>query len=145
MRRLLRHWLVLTIVAMMLGAILLMRAPFLGWQVHTVVSSSMVPELNVGEVVVTRQVEPASVDMGDIIVFSSPMNGEMLCHRVIEVIDVNGEGCLFFRTKGDANQRPDAFLVPAQNVLGRVQFHTPVLAHVSSAMRSPLALIMLCV
>jgi signal peptidase len=48
----------------------------------------------------------------------------MITHRVIGI----GEGAyLHFITRGDANDKPDPFIVPASNVVGRVWFCLPLL------------------
>jgi len=139
MRLLARHSRIFIIILLMLVAIFFMRAPHMGWRVHTVVSGSMQPVLEVGEVAVTKQVDPATIREGDIIAFHYPTNGQLICHRVI---GVKGSSSLYFHTKGDANERPDAQFIPAENVVGKVRFHTPLLAHISSAVRSPMALVM---
>jgi signal peptidase len=141
-RRFAKYSGVLIVILVMLVAILAMRGSWMGWQVHTIVSSSMDPELKVGEVVVTREVDPYTVATGDIVTFQSPIDGRLVCHRVV---DIREDSLRYFQTKGDANQRPDAFLVPAESILGCVQFHTSLIAHATSAIRSPLALVMLCV
>ena len=142
MRLLARHSGILVITLAMLAGVFVMHGPVLGWQVHTVVSGSMCPELQVGETVITRQVDPATIEPGDIITFRSPTDDRPICHRVVET---KGDGPLYFRTKGDANSIPDLFLVSAERVTGSVRFHTSVLAHITSAVKSPLAFVLLCV
>lgn len=140
MKFLRKHSVVLITMLLMLMAVVVMRAPFLGWQLHTVVSASMSPVLQVGEVVVTKQVDPTTIEVGDIITFRSPIDGQLVCHRVI---GINQNERLYFQTMGDANKRPDLFQVPAENVAGVIRFHSSILAQIGDVVRSPLSLIML--
>ena len=53
---------------------------------HPVSSESMVPTLNVGDLIVVRGVDPGSVTVGTVIVFHSPRNYDMLIvHRVVGI------------------------------------------------------------
>ena len=88
-----------------------------------VYSSSMEPAMPKGSLAAMSPVEPASLRVGDIIAYYHPRYPNItVSHRIIEVID--GES-LGFQTKGDANEVPDPFVVPAENVVGRVTWHIP--------------------
>jgi signal peptidase I len=63
-------------------------------------------------------------------------------HRIVEVVE--GEN-LGYRTKGDANQDPDPFITPHQNLIGKVVFHLPFFGHFNNFARSQLGLIILIV
>ncbi len=126
----------------MIAGIFLMRGPVLGWRMHTIVSGSMYPELRIGEVVVTQQVEASRVSTGSIIAFYSPVDGQLICHRVIDIL---AAGDLLFRTKGDANAYPDVFLVPAESVVGEVRYSTSILAQISETIRSPFSPFMIAI
>ena len=141
MKRLARHSAVLTMIAMMLVGIFMMRVPCAGWRIHTVVSGSMEPVLKVGEVVVTRQVDPTNIQKGDIIAFRYPVDGRLVCHRVI---GLRGGDMLYFETKGDANEHPDQRFIRYDMVEGRVQFHTSWLAHVADVLQHPARFALLC-
>jgi len=90
--------------------------------VMVVPSWSMAPTLNVGDLILVVGVDPASVSVGDIIVFNVPSPHDRytpspIVHRVIEVNVEGGE--VYFRTKGDNNPSADAWRVPAENLIGR--------------------------
>jgi len=71
-----------------------------------VMSESMVPTINVGDILIVRGVPPEEVEIGDIIVFTPPwFSGESIVHRVIDKFEINGT--LFFVTKGDNNPVAD--------------------------------------
>lgn len=110
--------------------VLLIVATALGWRIGGVVSGSMDPDLGVGELVVTKQLEPNSIKSGDIIAFKSPTDPKtIITHRVIGIVGHEGDG-ISFQTKGDANRSPDSFLVPDENVEGRVAFHLPYIGYI---------------
>ena len=69
---------------------------------YVVSSGSMVPELNVYDILVVQANDPfESVRLGDIIVFDRPSGSErVIVHRVVSIID---EDPYTLRTKGDAN------------------------------------------
>jgi signal peptidase len=127
------------IILLMTTAVLTFLAPRFGWSVDTVFSGSMEPQLKVGGVVVTRPVEAGDIMVGDIITFYSPLNEKLTSHRVIAV----GDGSpLNFQTKGDANEDADPFVVPAQNVVGKICFHIPYLGFAAQFVRSPLGILL---
>lgn len=99
---------------------------------YVVLSSSMSPAMEAGDVVFVAEVPPERIEEGDVITFEPPAgHGEYgtdrVTHRVVEVVE-RDDG-LYFRTQGDANEEPDRALVPAKNVVGRVSIHVPELGH----------------
>ena len=94
----------------------------------TVESSSMIPTLNIGDVVIIVGVGPEDIKVGDIIVYNKvslmpskksailPLKTPII-HRVIGIVKV--EDKVFFITKGDANIAKDSWYVPPEGVLGK--------------------------
>lgn len=102
----------------------------LRWEV--VVSPSMTPTLIVGDIVVSRAVDPLVIEVGDIIVFKDPRGGPIpIVHRVIAKYD--GENVRFI-TKGDYNPAPDPWIVYGNMVLGRYIFKIPQLGKVKAVL-----------
>jgi signal peptidase len=127
------------IILLMAAAALTFLAPHFGWRVDTVSSGSMEPQLKVGGVVVTRPVEAEDIKAGDIITFHSPLSEELTSHRVIAVEEGSS---FYFQTKGDANEDVDPFVVPAQNVVGKICFHVPYLGYATQFVKTPLGLLL---
>lgn len=114
-------------------------SPKVGWEVDAVYGGSMEPAIKLGSLVVIRPVEPATVSEGDVITYrSGTESNTVTTHRVIEVLP--SDGSLMFRTKGDANEDPDAYTVPAENVVGRVWMSVPYAGYFTDFVRSPLGL-----
>ncbi len=95
------------------------------YPLEAVVSASMYPTLQVGDLIVVQGgVEPDQIvagtpPIGDIIVFHKPNNwDELIVHRVVE--KYRKDGSWFFITKGDNNQVKDPYPVPEKNVVGKV-------------------------
>ncbi|MFB6143458.1 MAG: signal peptidase I [Halorientalis sp.] len=96
---------------------------------YVVLSDSMSPTIEAGDVVVVRPTDPAAIEEGDIITFSAARQGgpDRVTHRVVAVRET-AEGRVF-RTKGDANEEPDPEPVPAEAVVGTVWVTIPLVGH----------------
>ena len=127
------------VIVLMTAAVLALLAPRFGWRVDAVFSGSMDPRLKVGGLVITRPVEAKDIKVGDTITFYSPLDKKLTSHRVIAVVE---DSSLHFRTKGDANEDPDPFIVPVQNVVGKVCFHIPYLGYVTQFVKTPLGFVL---
>jgi signal peptidase len=120
-------------------ALLGVATPFLAFTVPALVgashsyveaSSSMAPAIEEGDAVFVETVNPDTIGRGDIITFrpseaAGLPSSTVVTHRVVAVSDRSGER--YFRTKGDANDAPDAGAVPAGRVVGRVKHTVPYL------------------
>ncbi len=105
-----------------------------GWQLNPVISSGMSPTFNEGHMAVVEQVAPRAVDTGDIIIYRSPLDGQLTAHRVVEIVETKHG--LFFRTQADNRDRPDPYLVVPENVTGRTKFQVPVMGHMVNFART---------
>jgi signal peptidase len=95
---------------------------------YVVLSGSMEPEISPGDAVVVQSVDPASVEAGDVITYKRGSDAEPVTHRVVEVVQQDGERA--FRTQGDANEDPDPSPVAAETLVGEVWFTIPLVGHV---------------
>jgi len=108
---------------------------------HAVVSESMVPTLQVGDLLVVQGVVDASEinaapETGDVIVFRKPTDpSEFIVHRAIDKI--HGGDQWFFITQGDNNPGPDSWKVPESDVIGRVVGRVPLLGYLKIFLGSP--------
>jgi len=131
---------IVLVVILMTMVVLALLAPHFGWRADTVLSGSMEPALPVGCVQVTKPVKPEDIKVGDIITFRSTTNGKLISHRVAAV---EQDASCQFRTKGDANEDVDPYLVPAENVVGRVCFKVAHIGYVVEYLKSPIGFILL--
>ena len=107
-----------------------------------VLTDSMYPEIQSGDLIICRSVAAEEVKVGDVIAFVDPEgNGvSLVTHRVIE-IETGPEGERLLRTQGDANNIADPTPVPAENLLGRYVRRIPGLGNVVMFMQSTPGLI----
>lgn len=99
---------------------------FAGYEVYEVVSGSMEPEIPVGSVVYVKHAAPEDIAEEEVIAFWS--GSSAVVHRVMQNKMVEGE----FVTKGDANAAEDLRAVPYSELIGRVEYHFPVVGRLMS-------------
>jgi signal peptidase len=135
----------IAVVALLLGAVVtitVLAVPSLigAEESYVVLSGSMEPELQTGDVVVVHSVSPAEVQEGDIITFRRNGGGDAgddrVTHRVIEKRTTD-DGVVY-RTKGDANEEPDPTPVSHSQVIGEVWFHIPLVGRLLFFIKRPL-------
>jgi len=106
------------------------------YPVLVVVSGSMVPTLETGDLIVVRGVNPREITVGTIIVFHSPRDYEtLIVHRVYGLEQKGDE--IYFRTKGDYNPRPDDWIIPANYVIGVFIARIPYVGVIVMRLREP--------
>ncbi len=97
-----------------------------GFMLFRVVTGSMEPTIPVGALLITRQVDISTVELGDIICFrtqEAAIWGKIVTHRVVELLE-NADGSLLLVTQGDANIVADNYFVTQSNFVGKVVWHT---------------------
>jgi signal peptidase I len=104
-----------------------------GYKPMTVLTGSMTPKINPGDVIIDKSINSKGIKVGDVITYKVS-DGMLITHRVIEVI--NKEGKLGFKTKGDANNVDDNNLVTEEQLVGRYSFRIPYAGYVSNFARS---------
>jgi len=133
-------------------AILATEYPFLA-----VATPSMVPTLNVGDLIIVQGISNFSEvhvapygtsNPGDIIVFHSPKKpGDLIVHRAIYKFNINGTW--YFKTKGDHNTVADNWnlpngtrlpegAVPQQYVVGKVIYVIPWIGYIALKIKTPI-------
>jgi signal peptidase len=103
-----------------------------GYRYYTVLTPSMEPTYSVGDVVIVKLAGADQIEQGDVITFN-PSSGSdaYLTHRVTEKLtDYEGSGVTCFKTKGDANDTEDSFLIDSSRVVGTVAFSIPAIGYI---------------
>ena len=80
---------------------------------YTVMSGSMNPAIRPGDLVIVKEMGPATINIGDVVTVKS--DEFIYTHRVVEKLEHS-----LFRLKGDANEDPDPALVEASQIIGKV-------------------------
>lgn len=109
-----------------------------------VLTDSMYPEIEGGDLVICNTIDSKDVKKGDIISFFDPAgNGtSIVTHRVVEIIEENGE--IYFRTKGDNNNAEDRMLVTSNSLVGVYKTSIAGVGNIAMFMQSTTGLV-LCV
>lgn len=102
---------------------------------YVVLSGSMEPAIETGDVVLVKDVDTDTIGEGDVITYVRSGEETPTTHRVISVEESDGERS--FRTQGDANEDPDASPVPAEQVNGVIIFTIPYIGHVVEFANTP--------
>ena len=120
---------ILLVIALLLPATL---SKVMGYEVYNVISGSMEPVIPEGSMVFVKPTEWQEIESGDVIAFQT--GASVTTHRVMRVHSFEGE----FITKGDANETEDISPIPFDSLIGRVEYHVPVLGEVTALLASPL-------
>lgn len=107
-----------------------------------VLTDSMYPEIQGGDLIFCRQTAPETVKVGDVICFFDPDgNGTSTVTHRVTLITETEEGELAFETKGDANSMTDRIPVPASKLVGVYQSRIPGFGKVAMFMQTTVGLI----
>ena len=133
-------WLVRGVMGLAVLAFLFLAVGphLLGYRTMTMLTSSMSPEIDPGDVTVVTPIAISEVTEGMVITYHKPIEDHSLVtHRVVSV--VNGpDGTVQVQTKGDANTAVDPWIATLQgDTAYEVRAVVPELGHVIQALRAP--------
>lgn len=125
-------WVVLfAAVAVLAVAVVVPR--LFGATPYSILSGSMQPSLEPGDLIVVRPTEIDDIGVGSVITYQIESGQPTVAtHRVVAIGWRDGERVV--RTQGDANNTPDAEWVRAVQIKGEVWYHAPFLGHLHSAL-----------
>ena len=102
--------------------------------IFEVASESMVPDYEIGDVIVVKKVDASTLNIGDDITYlgkESNLRGLTITHRIINKREDNGE--YYFVTKGIANPIEDPE-ISSSDIYGKVIYHTILFSFVGRLM-----------
>ncbi|MBR1802568.1 MAG: signal peptidase I [Clostridia bacterium] len=91
-----------------------------GFKQYMVLTGSMEPNYNIGDLIIVKEVKENELNVGDVITYSIGNGMETISHRIISI--TNSDGAVQYQTKGDNNNSPDTDLVSYNQVQGRLVF-----------------------
>ena len=103
-----------------------------------VLSGSMEPTINMGDLVVTAPITSNAIKVGDIVAFYDGKEFP-ITHRVINITEGG------FITKGDANEDPDPMVRSGSSVVGKIAFWVPFAGYLVYFARGIYGLIILII
>ncbi len=110
----------LAFLVMLLGIVSIKKGKIMkifGYSYSVVVSGSMEPEIEVGDIIFFKDYNYEELEVDDIIIFYNPEEEKNICHRVKEITE---EGII---TKGDNNMFEDSFIVKEEDLIGKITKH----------------------
>ncbi|RBY86937.1 signal peptidase I [Blastococcus sp. TF02A-26] len=110
----------------------------LGYRTMTMLTGSMAPNIEAGDVVVSTPLAVEDVEVGMVISYHIPIDDHrVVTHRVIEV-DRTADGTVAVRTQGDANDAPDPWTaVLSGDTAYQMQAVVPELGNLITVLRDP--------
>ncbi len=133
-------WLVrgLVALAVLTFALLAVGPHVLGYRTMTMLTGSMAPEINPGDVTIVTPIAVSEVTEGMVITYHRPIeNHSLVTHRVISV-EQAADGTVTIQTKGDANDAADPWTATLDgDTAYRVRAVVPELGHLIQALRPP--------
>lgn len=105
----------------------------LGFKPFVVLSNSMHPTFNRGDVVVIVKQNPRELVRGEVIAFENPKEKDVV-HRIDEIYVQ--DDMYKFRTKADNNTQRDYWLIEESKVFGKLQFTIKYVGHIVLFLKS---------
>lgn len=92
----------------------------LGFRQYMVDTGSMEPQYSVGDLIIIKETQKEKIQVGDVINYTSENGIDTITHRVVEILEKDGE--IYYKTKGDNNNEEDSDLVNFNQVQGVLVF-----------------------
>lgn len=100
-----------------------------GYRIFRVITGSMEPEYDIGQVVISKEVEPKDIKIGDDIVYLGTYgdyNGKIIMHEVVG-IDIDKNNNYNFHAKGLHSASVEDPQIKASQIYGVVKFKSGIL------------------
>ena len=114
---------------------------------YVVASGSMIPVLQVYDVLVVQGNEPfEDIEVGDIIVFNRPSDhNRVIVHRVVSITNDDPKT---IRTQGDANPSSipgTDFPITEEEYIGKVEYTIPQAGYITQALKPPVNYVIIAI
>lgn len=114
---------------------------FFGIKTYIVISGSMKPYLNIGDIVVAKETKEDSLKDGDIICFRQGQS--VVTHRISEIFEENNEKR--YKTKGDNNNAEDSGSISYKLIEGKVVTKIPFVGKLILFIQRKIVIILLII
>ncbi len=119
---------------------------FFNYRIFSVLTGSMEPVYNVGDVLISKEIEAKDIKVGDAVSYlgnSGAFDGKVITHEVINIEkDDNNE--LLFTTKGVANEVEDP-VVKSDQIYGVVVYKSVILSTIYGIISTPIGMYLLII
>ncbi len=128
-------WVMTVLVVLIVSVILIQRVSnnkitLGGYSIFTVVTQSMIPKYQVGDMLLAKVVDTSKLNVGDDVVYMGKVgtfNGKIVTHQIVEIDEKSPR---IFHTKGINNTIEDPVVEEGQ-ILGKVVTKLTVLSMIS--------------
>ena len=138
-------WVILFLIALYSSIIIIEKLickdktpNFFGYKNFIVLTGSMEPTLNIGDIVIVKETDDIKVN--DIISFK--VSNSVVTHRVTDIRH-DDENNLSYITKGDANNGYDNEIIELEDIEGKYVFKIPKLGSLIMFFQKPIGLVIL--
>lgn len=120
-------------------------ASLAGYTPLSVVSDSMSPTFDAGDLIIIRKCDPATLQEGDIVTFHTIINNEfsLNTHRITEIQEDGGARS--YVTKGDNNAIADVHMITDGDIVGRFVTRLPKFGKVVDFLSSSMGFLLVIV
>lgn len=104
------------------------KLSILSFRMFTVVSGSMEPKYNIGDVLIAKEIKPEKIKVGDTISYLGNVNSfkdKVVTHQVVGIDNIDGN--YYFHTKGLANLVEDP-IVSSSQLYGKVIYKSVLIS-----------------
>lgn len=109
-----------------------------GYKPFIVLSGSMETKIKIGDLIITKEVDPSKLVVNDVIAFRDAQD-TVTTHRIIDIVEKDGES--YFVTKGDNNNSQDQNLVEYSDVEGIYLFRIPGVGSALKGLSEPVTIV----
>ncbi|WP_282138520.1 signal peptidase I [Rossellomorea aquimaris] len=110
-----------------------------GYKPLTVLSNSMAPTFEAGDVIIIREMDADDLKEGDIISYYN-QEKNLITHRITSI--VGEDGVKHFYTQGDNNNTVDEDVTTANEIVGKELFHIPNMGFLSQYTKGPMGFLL---
>ncbi len=143
-------WIIILLAALFAFTTLATRdnnhvANLAGFTPMTVLTDSMSPTFNHGDMIIIKKCDPNTLEVGDIVTFHTIIQNEyaLNTHRIIEI---NGDvGMRTFITKGDNNEIADQRSIAGGDIVGKYTGRLPYVGYVMQFLSSSVGFLVVIV
>jgi signal peptidase len=114
----------------------------MGYQPFTVLSNSMKPTFETGDLVIVKKLTGEKIAKDDVITFRDTGN-RLITHRVVKVVNQNSTPA--FVTKGDNNNVKDQQVVSSKAIVGKQVFRIVKGGYAAKFAGSPIGILLLVI
>lgn len=122
---------IIALVIILVRVVVLKKHDVFGYRFYIIMSGSMEPTINVGDAVITKELD-RNLQEEDIIAFQK--SGSITVHRIVEIYTENEK--TLYRTKGDNNNTIDAEKIELSEIKGKVVYTIPKVGNVILFLKS---------